>query len=45
MIKVHVMWRGMWRCVYVADAWSMCAHLLALGATATVGIGLWRALC
>lgn len=28
MLKVHVMWRGMWRCVYSPDPWTFCAHLI-----------------
>ena len=41
MLKVHIMWRGMWRCVYAPDGWTLAAHailvLLALAAGA-----LWR---
>lgn len=36
MIKVHVMWRGMWRKTYDADAWTFFCHLLALAAVALV---------
>lgn len=37
MIKVHVMWRGMWRCVYHADGWTLAAHGIIV-ALATIGI-------
>jgi len=31
MLKVYVMWRGMWRTVYAADGWTLAAHaILAL---------------
>lgn len=41
MIKVHFMWRGMWRRVYAADGWTLAAHLILVLMAFAAG-AFWR---
>lgn len=42
MIKVHVMRRGMWRCVYRADGWTFAGHAILALTAVLVGAAILR---